>query len=173
MCRRWLNRPFGVSKHEWAYKDIPRRIVIEKLLVEDGEGKLPRDYKFYTIHGRCHIIQLDMDRFIGRKKNVYDRDWNPLDLIIGYPNGDPAPKPPNFEKMLQLAEELAQDFDQVRVDLYNLDGKIYFGELTHYPGAGFLPWYPTTYAFEIGARWTLKERYWEGNLRAENASVYF
>ena len=135
-CKRWLNHNFYFREREWQYKNIPRKILVEKLIT-DAYGKLPMDYKFHCFHGNVEFIQLDVDRETDHKRNLYDADFNFLDIGMKFPRGENIyPKPQNFEEMKRIAEKLAEEFPYVRVDLYNLEGKIYFGELTFTPEAG-------------------------------------
>jgi hypothetical protein len=120
LCRSWLRHSYGVFKYQWAYQGIPRRILVEELLA-GKDGKPPCDYKFFMIHGRCRMIRVDVDRFAEHTINMYDCGWNPLDLTLECPCGELRPRPKNLKKMLRLAEELAQDFDHIRVDLYDHD----------------------------------------------------
>ena len=156
-CRNWLLIQYGLEKHQWAYRHVPRKIVIEELLV-DSNGRIPRDYKFFVFHGRCHYIQLDVDRDThgAHRRNLYDREWNPIAVTIKYAPDGEVPKPTSLDRMLEIAENLGRDFDFVRVDLYAVDDRVFFGELTHYPGAGRVPIYPTAADFEFGSHWHLQ-----------------
>lgn len=134
---RWLNTNYYWLNREWVYKNLKPRIVCEKFL-EDSNGKPPMDYKFFCFHGEPKIIQVDIDRFGGHKQNFYDIDWNFRDVEIWCDNdvNTHIPKPENFELMLELSRKLSKPFPQVRVDLYNVDGKIIFGELTFFHLSG-------------------------------------
>ena len=130
-CRRWLRTPYDREGVEWAYQSIRRKILIEKLLHEDNLNS-PIRYNFHMFHGKCKLIRVVID---GNKKltvSTYDEKWNFLSVKKqNRPQGNIIPKPKNYDKMLEIAEKLSNYFDYVRVDLYNLQGKIYFGELTH------------------------------------------
>lgn len=135
---------------EWAYKDVKPRIIAEKYM-EDECGEL-RDYKFFCFDGCVKCLQVDYDRFIEHHRNIYDTKWNLLPFIIKYPSkkGAVIPKPQNFEKMLGIAESLSKNIPHVRVDLYNINGDIYFGEMTFYHGSGYEYFEPNEWNFQFG-----------------------
>ena len=96
--------------------------------------------------------------------NYYDEKWNILP--VKKPNRFQAPKikkPKNFETMLELAEKLSKPFDYIRVDLYNLKGKIFIGELTHYPASGIGKYDPISFSYELGKNWKIEPKYWQNN----------
>ena len=149
------------SKHyrggrENQYKDIKPRIVVEKLL-EDKNGKIPNDYKFHCFNGVPKIVYVSVDREGKNKRNIYDVDWNPIYFTWTAPGkdsehirGEEVEKPENYEKMLEIAQKLASHFLYVRVDLYNVDGKIYVGELTFHHGSGFEHIRPIEWDYKMG-----------------------
>lgn len=144
---------------EWAYYGLKPGIVIEEMLVnrENPEAGVT-DYKFFCYRGHAKYVVVDMDRYIGHKRNFYDREWNDLKVISDCPPLDrEAPKPPEFEEMLRVADELSKDFPYVRVDLYNVDGKVYFGELTFYPWSGYVQYEPDEWDFKFGEDFELTE----------------
>lgn len=114
---------------EWAYYGSDPSIVAEGLLIN---RKCPEagvdDYKIFCYNGKAKYIIVDTDRYIGHKRNFYDTDWNDLHITSDCPACDrEIEKPENFDEMLRVAEKLSEDFPYVRVDLYNQEGKIYFG----------------------------------------------
>ena len=162
-CRKWLKQRYGLAKNEWAYKNIKRKIVIEKLLI-DEEGKIPKDYKFFVFHGVCKKIMVFSDRYSRQGKKVlsFDRDWNCVSLPITGRSGTTIEKPETFQEMLNLAEKLGKDFDFVRVDLYTINKKVFFGELTHYPMSGSSLPAPRENDIELGKFWDLeRNKYWK------------
>jgi len=159
-CRRWLKTPYGLEKLEWAYQPIKRKIIIEKLLLDD-DGKIPKDFKYNMFHGKCKLVLVMFDRMNHPSISVFDEEWNFLSVKIPYLQGPKIKKPKNYEIMLALAEKLSEPFDYVRVDLYNLNGKIYFGELTHYPDSGILKFEPSSFDFELGKYWKIEPEYWK------------
>ena len=132
-----------VLSHEWNYKNIERKIVVEKV-IRDQNGKLPLDYKFMCFDGKPKLLFLDIgvmenDRTYNHNypRNIYDMDFNLLPVHETRPNSkEKIEKPKNFEKMIEIAEKLSEPFPFCRVDLYNVDGKVYFGEITFYHGGG-------------------------------------
>lgn len=144
---------------EWAYYGLEPGIVVEELLVnrEKPESGV-EDYKIYCFSGKPKYIHVDMDRYTQHKRNFYDTKWNRLELESEYPNyqGE-IQKPQGLEEMLKVAEILSSDFPFVRVDLYNIDGKIYFGELTFYPSSGYAPHQPDEWDYKFGEDFELKE----------------
>lgn len=129
---------------EWAYWGIPTGIVVEELLVnrENPEAGI-NDYKFFCYNGHAKYIVVDVDRYIGHKRNFYDRDWNDLHVTSDCQAIDrEIARPENLDEMLKVAEKLSEDFPYVRVDLYSVDGKVYFGELTFYPWSGYVQYTP-------------------------------
>ena len=135
---------------EWAYKGIPHRIIAEKYM-EDTNGQL-NDYKILCFNGDPQIVIVDADRYIKHKRNFYDRQWNIIPIESDCePIGESVMKPDNLEDMLEIARKLSKDIPFVRVDLYNVKGAIYFGELTFYPWGGFISFKPDKYNDELGA----------------------
>lgn len=148
----WQKEPYGLRNHEWAYTLASRTILVEELL-QTSNGTLPADFKFHMLHGQCVFLTYDQDRHGNFTRSLFDKDWNFLDVAYKRAKGIPQPKPQNFESMLALAEELAKPFDYIRVDLYNVEGKIYFSELTHYPARGRGKFTPKEFDFEVGKHW--------------------
>lgn len=146
----YLNNNHYYSGKEWAYKNIKPRIVCERYL--EDEGKPPDDYKFFCFNGKPVFIQLDFDRFDSHRRNFYDLDWKLLPFLLNHENNNQGiSKPEGFETMLEYAEKLAQDFPFARIDFYNIKGKIYFGEITFYPGNGTSLFTPDEYNEKIGS----------------------
>lgn len=138
---------------QWGYKNIKPVIFVEKYL-GDEFGEL-WDYKFMMFNGQCKSIFLFVDRFSdkGMKMNCYDENWNLQPFTRGNPNTDfEIPKPKNLDEMLCVARRLAALVNNafVRVDLYDMHGRIYFGEYTFYPGAGFDKFEPQEWDFILG-----------------------
>lgn len=161
----WLSEDYGKYKHEWAYQNIPKKIIIEKLLKEKN-GNIPYDYKFFCFNGKCMIIQVDLDRHGDHKRSLYDTNWNLLNVEYQFKKGNYIPPPDRLNEMIKLAEYISEQFDFIRVDLYNVDGNIYFGELTNYPGSGCEIFNPSYYDLEFGKYWkynSYQEKYYINN----------
>ena len=115
------------------------------------------DYKFFCFNGKPYCVQVDTGRFDGHRQNFYDMQWRSMGVHCTYPEGEIVEKPDGFEEMKRLAAELSRDFPFVRVDLYNVGGRIYFGELTFYPSSGYGRFKPESFDTELGAQFvTLK-----------------
>ncbi|MEZ9945054.1 ATP-grasp fold amidoligase family protein [Vibrio breoganii] len=138
LCRKWLKKNYYYNTKEWQYKNIPPRIIVEELLVDEN-GLIPSDLKFSCFNGRVEMIHVDSNKEDKHLRNHYSREWKPLDFR--WPEeleaGQLVDKPRKLDKMIELAEKLAQNFVYVRVDFYCLEDQIYFGELTFHPTSGF------------------------------------
>lgn len=143
------------SGREWAYKEIHKnRMIIEEYLEDPSQNDLV-DYKFFCFDGKPYCVQLDSNRQNDHHQNYYDTNWKSLGVHCSYPEGPLVPKPLNFEKMLEVASILSKDFPFVRVDLYNVNGKIYFGELTFYPTSGYGKFTPDSFDYELGKQFNV------------------
>ncbi|UCE68225.1 MAG: glycosyltransferase [Flavobacteriaceae bacterium] len=150
--RKWLSRNYYYrSGLEWAYKNVKPRLIAEAYLEEVGRKSI-NDYKFFCFNGKPRFIQIDLERKESHSRRYYDLDWQPLTFTdTDYPPfKDSLERPPNYEEMVEVATRLADDFPFVRVDLYNLGGRIVFGEMTFYPADGRLEFVPDQYNRIIG-----------------------
>lgn len=136
-----LKQKYYLISREWNYKNIPPKIVVEKV-IRDKNGMLPRDYRFFCFDGEPKFMMMDFGVMTedGHHKfefprNIYDMEFNLMPVRFGRDNyNGKVAKPLNYERMIEIARALSKPFPMCRVDLYNLDGKIYFGELTFYHG---------------------------------------
>ena len=142
---------------EWAYNGLETGIVIEELLVNRDRPEAGiNDYKFFCYNGQPKYIIVDVDRYIGHKRNFYDIEWNNLHITSDCPASDrEIPKPDNLDEMLKVAARLSEDFPYVRVDLYSVEAKVYFGELTFYPWSGYVQFNPDRWDFVFGKQFEL------------------
>lgn len=146
---------------QWGYKDIQPSIFVEEYMT-DGAGMGLRDYKFLMFNGECKCVFYYDDRFSrsGMKQNCYDSDWNLLPFNWGgIPNTSTiVPKPHNLDEMKSIATRLAAKVNNavLRIDLYEVGGKVYFGEYTFYPGGGFDKTEPGEWDFILGSWINLK-----------------
>ena len=126
-----------LKTREWPYKNIKRKVFCEQYM-EDNSGEL-RDYKFYCFGGTPFVLLVASNRFTKHNFNYFDLDFNPVDIhsAVGATSSEKMIKPANFETMKDIVVKLCQGFPHVRVDLYNINGHIYFGELTLYDASGF------------------------------------
>jgi hypothetical protein len=153
IMRKWLRRDYSRLHREWCYRGLPRRIVAEPMLLDAVTQQPPTDYKGYVIGGALRYFHVDRDRFTHHTRNLYSADWKLLPLRWTLENHPPEPAPAPLDEMVRVAEELARPFEFLRVDLYVVEGKVYVGELTNYPGAGFEKFIPGRYAKVIGSLW--------------------
>ena len=150
--KKLLKYNYYYKGREWQYKDIEPCIIVEKLLLDENYN-IPYDYKFLCFNGRVVYIEVIMDRFTNSKVSMYDPDWKFIEYEgILYKPGREIERPEKLTKMKLLAETLAKDFRFVRVDLYNIGGKIYFGEMTFSPMAGFERFPPPDLARKLGIK---------------------
>lgn len=138
---------------EWPYRNVKPRIIIEKYMSNsDSEGI--NDYKFFCFNGKVKLLFIATDRVRENEEtkfDFYDENFNHLPIKNGHPNAIiPPSKPINFEKMKELAEILSTDIPHLRVDFYEINGKIYFGELTFSHWAGMVPFEPEEYDLILG-----------------------
>ncbi len=157
MMSSWLRQNIYWSGREWVYKDIPKRIVAEKYL-EDEHGEL-RDYKFFCFNGSPRFLQVEAGRYgTEHVRNFYDMNW---DLM---PFGKEIPHSPDFiiecpilfDEMKRIASVLCEPFSFVRVDLYQVGSKVFFGELTYFPAGGASDFVPSEYDAVVGRMFVVK-----------------
>lgn len=153
IMRHWIRRDYSHLHREWCYQGLPRRLMAEAMLHSD-DGALPADYKAYVIGGKVRFLQVDRGRFGHHTRNVYDASWCPLPARWSLEKHADDPRPACLDQMIETAEVLARPFTEfLRIDFYIIDGHLYVGELTNYPGAGFERFIPAEYSLEIGAFW--------------------
>lgn len=142
MNKALKNKYYAISK-EWVYESLEPKIIIEPLLNADDKEDL-KDYKILCFNGEPKIIQVDINRFHGHHRNMYDTDWNLLDMKLRVPNNPSKqiPKPSQLDLMLKLAAKIAEDIPFLRVDFYVVGDALYFSEATFYPVSGFGKFYP-------------------------------
>ncbi|MFV0266114.1 MAG: ATP-grasp fold amidoligase family protein [Draconibacterium sp.] len=146
----WLKEDYSKYYREWPYKGIQPQIICEKFLGDLVSGL--NDYKFYCFNGEVKLIQLNVERYSNHKENFYDENWNHIPLYAGV-NGmldGEQHKPEKLEEMKAISEVLSQDFPHCRVDLFEWNGKIYFGELTFFSGSGYFRMHPDEFDFKMG-----------------------
>jgi hypothetical protein len=159
-CRLWLETNYYYSLREWHYKAIKPRLVIEQLLLTKS-GVVPEDYKFHCFRSKGKLktlLQVDVARFQEHRRCFYDIDWQKLPFTVGFQlfEGE-VQRPAKLNEMLELADTLSDGFDYVRVDLYHLDGRIYFGELTFNHGSGLERFTPPEWDEKLGSYWSLRD----------------
>ena len=138
-----LKKNYYYASKEWQYKNIKPCILAEKLLVS-SDGDIPFDYKFHCFHGQVEIIQVDIDRYTNHKRNLYNVTWELLPFTWSiwknnmplWTNRKEIKRPKMLDEMIIAAQRLSTDFKYVRIDLYELNNTIYFGEMTFHHGGG-------------------------------------
>ena len=140
------------TSREWVYKNIAKKIIAESY-IEDSKTQELRDYKFFCFNGEVKYLFVASER---QKKeepffDFFDQDYNILPIKQGHPNSVNTPeKPICFEEMKIIASKLSQQLPHVRVDLYEVNDKVYFGELTFFHYAGFVPFEPQEWDYKFG-----------------------
>ena len=155
-----LKQDYYLPGREWPYKDVPRKIISEKYMEDKETGEL-RDYKFFCFNGKVNCCFVCTDRFkeAGLKITFYDKDWNVMPFKRHYPISDKSiDKPKNYNKMIEIAEQLSKDIPFVRTDFYEINGDLYFGEITFYPGSGLEEFQPIEWDEKLGNWITLPKK---------------
>lgn len=146
---------------EWPYKDVQPRIIAEKYMVDESGYEL-RDYKFLCFNGEPKVMYIGSDRQVDNEEtkfDFYDMDFNLLPFTNGHPNSSKLIKcPKSFEEMKKLATKLSEGIPHLRVDFYNINGRIYFGELTFFHNSGFVAFEPDEWNYKLGSYLTLPEK---------------
>lgn len=161
LMQKWVDEPVDKKNagREWVYDGRKHRIIAEKLLITNEKGDLP-DYKFFCFNGKVFCSYMMMNYTMHHEEGVlgfFDRDFNLLPVYRAdfAPMREQPSKPINYDIMLQLAETLAKPFPHVRVDFYNIDGKILFGELTFFNASGYVQFEPDEFDFTMGKQFKL------------------
>lgn len=146
-----LQHNYYYTGREWPYKNVNPVIFAEEYK-EDEFGEL-RDYKFFCFNGVVKALFVATERSVGHVKfDYFDRDFNHLDFTQSHPMSNVTlKKPDNFEKMIELAERLSRGLPHIRIDLYNCNGKIYFGEMTFYHYGGMIKFHPEEWDYKFGS----------------------
>lgn len=153
IMKKDLKRYFFWQNREWPYKYVKPRILVEKYMEDNKTGEL-RDYKFFCFDGVVKALFVASERQkkgVETKFDFFDDEYNHLPIINGHPNAIFVPeKPSRFEDMKVLASKLSKGFPHLRVDLYEMNGKIYFGELTFFHWSGMVPFEPLEWDYKFG-----------------------
>lgn len=168
MFKSYLKRNHYFMEREWNYKNIKPKVLIERT-IKDYQGKLPIDYKFFCFNGEPKIIMICTDLIDknGEKGNpqcnFYDINFNFIDLKINNDNitNKEIKKPNNLDQMIKISRDLSKEFNFCRVDLFNINKRIFFGELTFIHGAGLLNFMPKKYDKIFGDWLEIKNGEWK------------
>lgn len=147
-----LKNNFYYYGREWPYKNVEPRIIVEKYM-EDKKYHELRDYKFFAFDGKVELMFVATNRQGNGETyfDFFDKKYNHLDIINGHKMNPITPeKPINFEKMIELAEKLSRNIHHLRVDFYEINGNIYFGELTFFHWSGMKKFYPESWDKKLG-----------------------
>lgn len=144
-------RDYTIYSKEYPYKNVPHRFLAEQYM-EDESGFELKDYKIFCFDGEPKFLFVATGRQANDTRfDFYDTEFNHLDVLNGHDNADEWPvKPQNFDEMLEVACKLSKGIPHVRVDLYNINGNIYFGELTFFHWSGMVPFEPIEWDYKFG-----------------------
>lgn len=153
-----LAQNFFYIGREWPYKNVKPRIIAEQYMEDHIDGEL-RDYKFFCFNGEPKLMFIASGRGHNATKfDYYDLNFNHVDILQKYPNAnEPLRKPETFEQMIEFSKVLSKGFPHVRVDFYEVDGHLYFGEMTFYHFSGFMPFRPSKWD-RIFGEWLNEKR---------------
>jgi glycosyltransferase len=146
-----LKRNYFLNHREWPYKDVKPRIIAEEYTVDESGYEL-KDYKIFCFNGEPKAMFIATDRGTDTKFDFFDTEFHHLPFTNGHPNADKEiKKPENFDEMLRIAGILSKGMPEVRVDLYNVNGKILFGEMTFFHWSGLMPFEPEEWDYKFGS----------------------
>ena len=156
-----LKRKYFYIHREWPYKNVRPRVIAEQYMEDSETGEL-RDYKFFCFNGEVRALFIASERqskSTETRFDFFDADFNHLPITNGHPNADTPPqKPKCFEEMKRLASLLSKNIPHVRVDFYEVNGRVYFGELTFSHWSGFVPFSPKEWDYTFGSWIILPEK---------------
>ncbi len=148
--RKGLKQDYYLTGREWPYKDVPRKIICEKFM-SDGIKEDLRDYKFFCFNGAPKFMYISNDNSENATTDFFDMDFNHLEMRMKDPNSRVLPQKPHlFDEMREIAEELSRGIPFVRVDLYVVGDRIFFGELTFFHNSGFVTIHPDYLGKKLG-----------------------
>lgn len=146
---RLKQNPFVLGR-EYPYRDVCPKIYAEQYMVPQGDQDI-NDYKFFCFHGKPEILFVATERSTDCKFDFFDMEFRHLDIVNIHPQSEHSvPKPQTFEEMKRLAAKLSAGMKFVRIDLYEINGKVYFSEFTMYHAGGFWPMTPEEWEYKLG-----------------------
>ena len=163
VIREFQNFVFMVKANlgrEWPYMQAKPRIIVEQLLEDKTHiNNAVNDYKIFCYDGKPEYIICISDRYSDRCNHlVYDTNWNKIRVASeGARVDEDAPKPENLQEMLDVAKKLSEEFPFARIDLYSLENRIYFGEITFYPWSGYMEFEPDEFDYILGEKFVLRK----------------
>lgn len=153
--KKWMKEKYLIAYGEWHYEKIKPSIIVEEFL-SDGKNEVPADFKLFCfngLEGGVLCTAVDIDRFKGHRRLIYSDEWKYLaNVDFGFDNAgeDLIPKPVCYERMCEIAKDLAQPFPHCRVDFFVIGSRFYIGEITFFNGAGFDRVSPVEYNIKMG-----------------------
>lgn len=156
--RKGLRQNYFLCGREWPYKDVQRKILAEKFMQDNDENTDLRDYKFFCFNGEPRLCQVISDRTTNETIDFYDMRWNRLIGLTGlysrnkiYNSKKNINCPSSFTKMKEIAKSLSKGLPFSRIDLYEINDKPYFGEITFFPACGFGKFMPNEWNEKVGS----------------------
>lgn len=147
-----LKKNYYYSGREWPYKNVKPRIIVEKYMEESDKKEL-KDYKLFCFNGIPQIVLVCSERYSSENmcETWFDMNWNLIDVVeSGHRIDTTISKPKKFKEMIALSKKLSKGIPFIRVDWYEIKGKLYFGELTFYPASGFEKFEPEEWNYKMG-----------------------
>ena len=153
-ARKKINRSIKSNYYwqgrEWPYKNVKPRIIAEKYMVDESGTEL-KDYKFFCFSGEPKLFFIATGRPHDTRFDFYDMDFNHLPFTNGHPNSDKElKKPAGFDEMVRLSKLLSEGIKSARIDFYDVNGKVYFGEITFFHWGGMIPFEPSEWDYKLG-----------------------
>ncbi|WP_104523563.1 ATP-grasp fold amidoligase family protein [Blastococcus atacamensis] len=149
----WLDEFNSEVLGEWAYSRAERQFLVEEFI--GAPGSSPDDYKIFVFDGEPRLVEVHQGRFTQHVERMYTCDWEPLTVTNRSSLAPVVDRPETLDRMLAAAAALGAGFDFLRVDLYNVDGVVWFGETSPYPSSGLAPFSPRSFDRQLGDWWTL------------------
>lgn len=148
--KKGLEQDYYLTSREWPYKNVPRKIIAEKYMVDDSGVEL-KDYKVMCFGGKPEFIQIHRGRFGKHTQDFYDSEWNKQTFSQGLPMSEEImPKPVFLDEMLELSKVLSAGMPEARIDWYYANDQLYFGEITLFDGSGFETFDPEEWDRKLG-----------------------
>lgn len=163
--QKTLQKNFYYAGREWPYKNVKRLIYAEQFMVDESGYEL-KDYKFFCFDGEPRILFVASDRHKKGEEvkfDFFDLEWNHLPFVNGHLHArKKIPRPQALDEMLSISRKLSQGIPHVRIDLYEISGKVYFGEMTFFHFSGLVPFVPDEWDYTIGTWLNLPPKYHAG-----------
>ncbi len=155
---QWLKQNIYIDGREWPYKNVRPQIICEEF-IESNDNEL-KDYRIFCFNGEPEFIQVDIERLTSHNRTFFDKSWSLQPIKIGaygkqhgfYAKQFDEEKPKQLDYMLKVSRELAAPFPFARIDFYNIENRVIFGEITFYPNSGFISIYPKEIEMRFGQK---------------------